>query len=105
MLKKVKSHCGYLISLQFKDICWRALVFLSLIWLSDPSRFLDESPRWLVIRGQFDRAQKILEKAAHWNDVQLPPAGQLERLMRNIQKEVRFRSNFPRYEIWKAEFS
>ncbi|ROT62008.1 Organic cation transporter protein, partial [Penaeus vannamei] len=58
------------------------LILLPVLW------FLDESPRWLVIRGQFDRAQKILEKAAHWNDVQLPPAGQLERLMRNIQKET-----------------
>ncbi|XP_037785909.1 organic cation transporter protein-like [Penaeus monodon] len=58
------------------------LILLPVLW------FLDESPRWLVTRGQFDRAQKILEKAAHWNDVQLPPPGQLERLMRNIQKET-----------------
>ncbi|XP_042883642.1 solute carrier family 22 member 19-like [Penaeus japonicus] len=35
--------------------------------------FLDESPRWLAVRGQHRRALRVLQKAARWNGVALPP--------------------------------
>lgn len=51
------------------------------IWL------LDESPRWLIVRGYHERALKILQKAARWNKVQLPTDSQLLSIMRDIQHE------------------
>ncbi|ROT74874.1 hypothetical protein C7M84_006631 [Penaeus vannamei] len=34
---------------------------------------MDESPRWLAVRGQHRRALRVLQRAARWNGVALPP--------------------------------
>ncbi|KAG7157391.1 Organic cation transporter protein-like 6 [Homarus americanus] len=75
---------GYL----FRDWRWLmivstvpSLLFLPTLW------FLDESPRWLIVQGQHDRAMKVLEKAARWNKATLPPRDQLLTMMKNIASE------------------
>lgn len=50
---------------------------------------MDESPRWLIVRGDHRRAREVLERAARWNKMDLPPPEELDALMKNIQKEVR----------------
>nr|XP_027207376.1 organic cation transporter protein-like [Penaeus vannamei] len=50
--------------------------------------FLDESPRWLIVRGRHDDALRILRKAARWNKAQLPPEEELRALMDLIRKEA-----------------
>ncbi|XP_042893134.1 organic cation transporter protein-like [Penaeus japonicus] len=57
------------------------LLILPLLW------FLDESPRWLIVRGHHQRAKEVLQRAARLNRVELPPSEELEALMKNIQKE------------------
>ncbi|XP_042869069.1 organic cation transporter-like protein [Penaeus japonicus] len=52
------------------------VVMLPLFW------FMDESPRWLAVRGDHDRAVKILQKAGKWNKVALPPKDEVLSLMR-----------------------
>lgn len=49
---------------------------------------LDESPRWLIVRGRHDDALRVLQKAARWNKAQLPPEEELRALMDHIRKEV-----------------
>ncbi|XP_042890653.1 solute carrier family 22 member 8-like [Penaeus japonicus] len=58
------------------------LLILPLLW------FLDESPRWLIVRGHHQRAKEVLQRAARLNRVELPPSEELEALMKNIQSEV-----------------
>ncbi|XP_068227218.1 organic cation transporter protein-like isoform X2 [Palaemon carinicauda] len=58
--------------------------FIPVLW------FLDESPRWLIVEGRFERANKVLRRAAKWNKVTLPPQAELNTLMRTIQKESAF---------------
>lgn len=48
---------------------------------------IDESPRWLIVRGLHDRAIQVLRKAARWNRVSLPPEDDLRALMKDIQEE------------------
>lgn len=57
------------------------LLLLPVLW------FLDESPRWLIVRGDHRRAREVLERAARWNKMDLPPPEELDALMKNIQKE------------------
>ncbi|XP_042242972.1 organic cation transporter protein-like isoform X1 [Homarus americanus] len=59
-----------------------ALLFLPSLW------FMDESPRWLIVQGQHDRALKVLEKAARLNKATLPPRDQLLTMMQNIASEA-----------------
>ncbi|ROT74859.1 putative organic cation transporter protein-like [Penaeus vannamei] len=47
------------------------LAFLPTLW------FMDESPRWLAVRGQHRRALRVLQRAARWNGVALPPEDEL----------------------------
>ncbi|ROT74837.1 hypothetical protein C7M84_006644 [Penaeus vannamei] len=42
---------------------------------------MDESPRWLIVRGQFDRARRVLQRAARWNKTQLPSEEALNNLI------------------------
>ncbi|XP_063612634.1 solute carrier family 22 member 2-like, partial [Penaeus indicus] len=58
------------------------LLFLPMLLL------LDESPRWLIVRGRYDDALRVLRKAARWNKAQLPPEEELRALMDHIRKEA-----------------
>lgn len=51
-------------------------------------RFMDESPRWLIVRGKQRQALKVLQKAASWNKVTLPPQDNLLTLMDNVKQQV-----------------
>ncbi|XP_069185718.1 organic cation transporter protein-like [Procambarus clarkii] len=69
---------------------WRWLMFTVTIpsfFILPPLWFIDESPRWLMVRGHHDRALQVLEKAARWNNVQLPPRDQLLAMMEDISSE------------------
>ncbi|KAK4305498.1 hypothetical protein Pmani_022604 [Petrolisthes manimaculis] len=50
-------------------------------------RFIDESPRWLIVRGHHDRALQVLQKAARWNNTSLPPEHHMRKLMTDITEE------------------
>ncbi|XP_066984510.1 organic cation transporter protein-like [Macrobrachium rosenbergii] len=52
-----------------------SLALLPVIW------FMDESPRWLVVKGKYDQALEVLKKAAKWNQVTLPSDQELLKLM------------------------
>ncbi|XP_053640597.2 organic cation transporter protein isoform X2 [Cherax quadricarinatus] len=69
---------------------WRwlqAAVSFPILLTLIPTYFIDESPRWLIVNGHYDKALKVLEKASRWNKVSLPPEEDLRALMRNIQEE------------------
>ncbi|KAK3891939.1 hypothetical protein Pcinc_004195 [Petrolisthes cinctipes] len=69
---------------------WRYLVLttsLPLLLLLPLQWFIDESPRWLIVRGHHDRALQVLQKAARWNNTSLPPEHQLRKLMTDITEE------------------
>ncbi|ROT74878.1 putative organic cation transporter protein-like [Penaeus vannamei] len=51
--------------------------------LDYPIRFMDESPRWLAVRGQHRRALRVLQRAARWNGVALPPEDELLLLLKD----------------------
>ena len=44
-----------------------------------------ESPRWLVTKGRFDEALKILKGGAKMNKRQLPPDNEMLEMMEKIQ--------------------
>ncbi|XP_064108577.1 organic cation transporter protein-like isoform X2 [Macrobrachium nipponense] len=48
---------------------------------------IDESPRWLILRGDDTRALKVLRKAARWNKVELPPDNELKKIFLDIRLE------------------
>ncbi|KAK4327425.1 hypothetical protein Pmani_002089 [Petrolisthes manimaculis] len=69
---------------------WRYLqlaVSLPILLIFPPLYFMDESPRWLIVRGRHDRALTILQKAARWNKATLPPISEMRTLMIDIQAE------------------
>ncbi|XP_066955446.1 organic cation transporter protein-like [Macrobrachium rosenbergii] len=72
--------------------------------------FMDESPRWLVVRGSYDRALKVLKKAAHWNKVSqsFPSDQHLMCIFRNGQnqtpREKKTDDNRSFGEIFKSYF-
>ncbi|XP_071547679.1 organic cation transporter protein-like [Panulirus ornatus] len=71
-----------------RDWHWLQLaISLPGVFLFPALWFLDESPRWLIVNGHFEQAQKVLERAARWNNVELSPNEEREHLMRTIQKE------------------
>ena len=52
---------------------------------SSSYRFLDESPRWLAVRGRYQDAYKVLKKAARLNGTKLPKE---EEVMAILKAEV-----------------
>ncbi|XP_050687790.1 organic cation transporter protein-like [Eriocheir sinensis] len=48
---------------------------------------LDESPRWLAVRGYHSHALAVLQRAARWNGVHLPPRHRLLQVIRDSQIE------------------
>ncbi|ROT83769.1 organic cation transporter protein [Penaeus vannamei] len=59
-----------------------ALLFLPALW------FIDESPRWLIVRGRYDDASRVLRRAARLNKVDLPPEEELRTIMEHVKKEA-----------------
>ncbi|XP_037786209.1 organic cation transporter protein-like [Penaeus monodon] len=59
----------------------QCLAFLPTLW------FMDESPRWLAVRGQHRRALRVLQRAARWNGVALPPEDELLLLLKDGVKD------------------
>lgn len=57
------------------------LLYLPVLWL------MDESPRWLIVRGRHADALRVLRKASRWNKVELPPDDQLFEIMADTQSE------------------
>ncbi|KAK4328708.1 hypothetical protein Pmani_000903 [Petrolisthes manimaculis] len=49
---------------------------------------IDESPRWLAVVGQHQRALKVLRRAAKLNKVTLPPDQDLLAIMKIIQEQL-----------------
>ena len=49
--------------------------------LLQPS-FLDESPRWILLKGDLTRAMEVLKRAAKVNKTSLPPDSELEAILR-----------------------
>lgn len=52
------------------------------------SRYLDESARWLLVRGRVEEAQKVVDRAARWNKVEPLPLQTLTTIMENLNQEV-----------------
>ncbi|KAK4299135.1 hypothetical protein Pmani_028576 [Petrolisthes manimaculis] len=50
--------------------------------------FLGESPRWLAVVGQHQRALKEVKRAAVWNKVTLPPDQELLEIMYRVQEQA-----------------
>ncbi|XP_042242824.1 organic cation transporter protein-like isoform X2 [Homarus americanus] len=46
--------------------------------------FLDESPRWLIVKGYHDQARTVLARAARWKGESLPSALVLEKIMSDL---------------------
>lgn len=58
-----------------------SILFFPILW------FVDESPRWLIVNRQHDRALQVLKRAARWNRATLPSENDLRALMKEIQRE------------------
>ncbi|ROT74881.1 hypothetical protein C7M84_006638 [Penaeus vannamei] len=56
------------------------LAFLPTLW------FMDESPRWLAVRGQHRRALRVLQRAARWNGSP-SPRGRASALLKDGVKD------------------
>lgn len=52
------------------------------------SRYLDESARWLLVRGRMKEALKVVDRAARWNRVEPLPLHTLNSIMDNLDQEV-----------------
>lgn len=78
---------------------WRTLqlaVSLPNLILFPVLYFMDESPRWLITKGQHEKAMKVLKKAARWNNSKLPPEDELRSLMQEIEEEAKKDSESPK---------
>ncbi|XP_045137875.1 organic cation transporter protein-like isoform X2 [Portunus trituberculatus] len=72
-----------------RDWRWLQLVVsLPLLIILPVLFFMDESPRWLIVRGRHDQAVQVLRKAARWNRVTLQPEADLRVLMNEIQESA-----------------
>ncbi|XP_068233850.1 organic cation transporter protein-like [Palaemon carinicauda] len=70
---------------------WRNLqLLLSLLSLPflPALLILDESPRWLVVRGYYHHALLVLQRAARWNKAVLPPPHRILQIVKGGQNDV-----------------
>ncbi|MPC27524.1 Organic cation transporter protein [Portunus trituberculatus] len=70
---------------------WRWLqlsVSLLFLFFLPALLLLDESPRWLAVRGYHTHALAVLQRAARWNRVALPPRHRLLQIIKDSQDEV-----------------
>lgn len=73
-----------------RDWRWLQLaVSLLCIFFLPTLLLLDESPRWLVVRGYHTHALTVLQRAARWNKVDLQPPHRINQIIRESQNEVR----------------
>ncbi|XP_042890618.1 organic cation transporter protein-like isoform X2 [Penaeus japonicus] len=100
---KMRSFVGVLTALPWAagTMAWGGVAYLIRDWRTlqlvvslpnlviFPALYLmDESPRWLIIRGKHEQALATLKKAARWNGATLPPEDDLRRTMRDIEAET-----------------
>ena len=50
-------------------------------------RFIDESPRWLIVHGRSSEALQVLKKVSRWHDVDLPPKTEMEAILKQQDTE------------------
>ncbi|ROT74841.1 hypothetical protein C7M84_006648 [Penaeus vannamei] len=76
---------------QVRDWRWLQRCVILPFALYIPLLFImDESPRWLIVRGQFDRARRVLQRAARWNKTQLPSEEALNNLITRSLRIINF---------------
>lgn len=71
---------------------WRWLQFcasLPCLLLMPVLWFVDESPRWLSVRGQHERALEVIKKAARWNKTVIPSDEELMCIFKESQDKVK----------------
>ncbi|XP_068249821.1 organic cation transporter protein-like isoform X2 [Palaemon carinicauda] len=51
--------------------------------------FVDESPRWLSVRGQHGRALEVIKRAARWNKTVIPSDDELMLIFKESQDKVK----------------
>ncbi|XP_042242904.1 organic cation transporter protein-like [Homarus americanus] len=70
---------------------WRWLQFtasLPLLLIMGLLFLIDESPRWLIVKGKHEQALKVLRRVARLNKSTLPPEEELRLMMSDIQAEA-----------------
>ncbi|XP_066983996.1 organic cation transporter protein-like [Macrobrachium rosenbergii] len=96
-------------------IAWGGLAYLMRSWrylltvgslpclvLLPPLLFLDESPRWLLVKGRHAHAFGVLKKAARWNKVTLPIDFNVLKLdERNVEQVPKTRDQATDFD-WKT---
>ncbi|KAK8731695.1 hypothetical protein OTU49_007422, partial [Cherax quadricarinatus] len=100
---KQRSVVGVVLGLPWAigTMCWGALAYgiRDWRWLQAISSFpfliiipvlfqINESPRWLIVRGRHQQALHVLHRAARLNKATLPPEDQLCKMMNDIQAEA-----------------
>ncbi|XP_037786421.1 solute carrier family 22 member 2-like [Penaeus monodon] len=100
---KYRSVVGILTGLPwaFGTMAWGGMAYLIRDWrwlllsvslptllVLPPLFLMDESPRWLIVKGHHDWAIRVLQRAARWNGVSLPPPEELKKIMTSIQEET-----------------
>ncbi|XP_042243156.1 organic cation transporter protein-like isoform X2 [Homarus americanus] len=69
---------------------WRWLQFtasLPMLLIIGFLFLIDESPRWLIVKGRHEQALKVLRRVARLNKSTLPPEEELRLMMSDIQAE------------------
>ncbi|XP_076058569.1 uncharacterized protein LOC143035587 [Oratosquilla oratoria] len=79
-----------------------SLVFLPTLW------FLDESPRWLMVKGKEKRVLKTLQRASRWNGVLPPTRADIDSLLDRLDEGTTTKTlkknthhSFPR-SVWRT---
>lgn len=49
--------------------------------------FMNESPRWLVVKGRHKEALRVIQRAARMNGTSLPPTDHLLTIMKDVQRQ------------------
>ncbi|XP_042212064.1 organic cation transporter protein-like [Homarus americanus] len=100
---RMRSVVGVLLGLPWavSMMAWGALAYLIRDWrwlqftVSLPMLLImgllfliDESPRWLIVKGRHEQALKVLRRVARLNKSTLPPEEELRLMMSGIQAEA-----------------
>ncbi|KAK7062943.1 hypothetical protein SK128_003699, partial [Halocaridina rubra] len=71
------------------------LLVLPALW------YIDESVHWLVVRGEYGHALRILKKAAKWNKAELPPDEDIIYQFKEHNAEVQKTQKAEAKQTWK----